>query len=543
MKKIILLICLVFSLAFLSFGCGDPSDPSGSFLDHNAIDLSNTKSISYEDVVIHETTNDVGIQMGLLYIERNPESSKYFIYSPIEAKYVFEGEAENIKFINSIYYQPYFEVQIDEETYSLYDYKGTLILENIKCTGFYVSVTRELVSEKRGVKKYHYTETISYSYNNLATYKNYEFDGDVSNRQEVDNSLKVGDKLDYVSAGTLIPGLEGYRYSIDNKTNNYHVYNSRSELVGSFYVPTDAKKWICDGSLFYQYSSVLDESNKDYDYIYAGVKYKLTTKMIDLKTCKENNIKLNYVFSKTNGGYYKNSSGVLSYLGADVFFIEGEIRKESAQNVILGNNSTVEFIPSRAINYSRLYKIAKNIIVDENYGVVYKKGEVIFDFSNNLNNLHLYNVIENGQAMVVYDSKNRYGIIDANLKVIVPFEYEDIADVIYNDKLFAVDLDGNACLIDLKGNKTIVGTTENYSTVYQDGFIIKKSEEADSNGRYTFTITDFDGKAIYSVKAIADVYTPTIIYYTDEYDNDYVVIYHFALGNPSHLIIVSAKIN
>ena len=546
MKKSIILLFFIIGLLFTFIACGSPSAPSGSFLDDNAIDLTDNKSISFEGLRVHKTTNTIYNSMGLLYLEYNQESEKYFMYSPIEDKYVFEGKADNIQFIVNVYYQPYFQVRTDYETYSQYtlcDYKGNIILQDIKCTGFNVAVDRELVSEKRGVKNYHYTETVSYADGAASIIKTYEFDGDVSNRKEVDNALKVGDRIDFVPSGEEIPGLDGYLVNYDDKTNTYHVYNKKNDLVGSFFVPNDAKKWVCDGSLFYQYSSKLDENNDDYDYIYSGNKYKLTSKKVDLKSCKESDIKLDYVYNNFQNGFFKDSSGDERYISANVFFIENKIRKESAQTVILGKNSSVEFIPTRATAYYSLYKLSRNVVVDRQNGIVYKKGEVVFDFKNNQNNLQLGDIIENGQAMVVYDSQNRCGIINPDLKVIVPFEYSEIADVIYNDKLYAVDLEGNACLIDLKGNKTIIGKTENYMTTYKDGFIVKKSETADSSGYYTFTLTDFSGNEIFTIKAIADTYNPNVFTYTDEYENKYVAItYKDYASNPMEDIIVIAKI-
>lgn len=245
-------------------------------------------------------------------------------------------------------------------------------------------------------------------------FKDEEVDEDKLNKGD----LFVGDNLD------LTPyGMEGY-YMV-NSGCLYTVFDVNNTKVSTFVLPEDVNVAFIGGKLIYQTQILLPEDAKDYSFSAAGnnylgtqSKYKLNTYAIDVKTGAKEELKFDYILY--NCLPYKDKNGVMTY-GLAYLGIIGDSKEIKSQDTYLINEKGQLVQNLSGYEVSFFTKLSNDYYYNEHTDVLYSPELVEVAYLGDMNPLF----DEENQVFIgLYEGK--YGVVDMEGKVLVPFEYTSL---------------------------------------------------------------------------------------------------------------------
>lgn len=450
-KKIIMMLILFFSLFLLS------CNKLGREINTQFIDF-NIES-DYSKIGKNEYIDYYNINYDLYNISSVPlvtlkNDNRLAVYSLLLNRFIYEfNDVLSIDYLVNYYFPNYFVVTYLDYQKELYDYYGNTILP--KGTYDDLNIT---ISRNKEKNYFIYTETITYYSNSDKINIIYVSKEDISNRVLYsDDSLTTGDKITFVPIGIELEkyGLPGY-YMIELNNKYGQIYNSDHKLVSTINFNLDFQFNVIFGGYFiYQNVLLLDHDEKEYDYAIEVnndlLKYKLITNRIDLKTGETKEIDLDYII--IDGSSCKDKNGIYNYANVRIQLIENK-RLQPIERFIIDNECDIIYNFANSISLESLIRLDSKHYFDNNSHRLYdSKMNLIFDFKNNDLNISFDN-FDFSNKIIKCKRNNKYGFINYELEVIIPFEYDAIGDYFISNLNYAVKND-NLYIIDLSGSLTM----------------------------------------------------------------------------------------
>lgn len=214
--------------------------------------------------------------------------------------------------------------------------------------------------------------------------------------------------------------------------NHYIVHSKTDGVLATFDIPSDAYGLsLFDKSLVYQLSSLLPADSTDYAYSNAGNKYSLLTYRVDLSTGSTTSINFSYkVFSV---GSIKNADGIYVYGYPTVYEIRDDKTLSSFTRRLLIDKDAKVLVAKQGLGlftYTRLddthfYDTNTKIIYDANVKpIVFLSGYSSFTFNYE-------------SKLIAIKKDDKWGAIDYDGLIAVPFEYDSIVSRFVDGKAFA----------------------------------------------------------------------------------------------------------
>lgn len=438
MKKILILLVLVFGLFLV--GCNgatkdfinEGKDLPANILKANAqddfIDL-------YDDIKSHTEKTFKNIAMvdstSTIYVVKD-DSGKTGVYNAVLDKMIIDY-TENVTIVTiQTSLQAYIQVKNSDSKYSLYDPNGVLLVSD-SSNSFYVNITRnyeedELVDDTFTEYINHYDEDYNIKViENTITY-------DYKRTENSEDDYKLGKKIKQEIDGDDLEeaGLKGYK--IDSKNNTYYIYNKEDKLICSFENLSTRGYTVYGafaGNVYYQKTIQLSEDAKKYDYTKVindqTLKFDVITLKVDLKTGKVKEIECPFVFQSSVS--IKDAKGKYNLGYCTVKLIEGKLLTKT-DSYVLNENLKIKY--NTDIDISNLYKLDKNHYYDATNKVIYdKQFKKVYEFNSEVS----FSDVCPSSNIIVCVKDGKYGAIDFDAKLVIPFEYDDIIDICDSDKL------------------------------------------------------------------------------------------------------------
>lgn len=516
MKKIIVVTCLLICVVLLCASCSKEMDiaefyqnvnikyeTTPTLTTHSA--LSDLNELRYRDSVGN-----------VLVFTNDDEKEKTIFYNPETDKEILKFESKDIVDYTSIeifyhYFLLIFESteKDDRITYSvgLYDANGT-----------------EIATKKLGS----YPEEIDASRYVSSSYDLFQFDGKIYRVSDAGGATVIIDNPFFGSFPSNLLKTTSYYY--EQKSNSIVVYDHSLNQVFYWEVPYSSYDHVnisvlSEEKILAQVSNILPENEKKYDVIDDnGIKYDLTSFLIDVESGKEKTIDLDYVVE----GVQYASNYVLPAEMAEYYTFSDEL-----DNLAL-------------IFYIKDHKVydAKNTIVSLSNKDASIKFEIAPEFdslpspiapnrymySSNSGNDYILNekfeIIANANGLYSSDDRNDYYIVRNNR--IYNYDFHLVYDLEANDESL-VRLMGESFIVSETtkdgveyylrtsgGSKTKI---ENYSTSTKQYYVTAESKK---EGNYTYTFYNSNGTKLLSVTDV-DEYTSVQRIYTYDDDKGYIV--------------------
>ena len=446
-KKILLAFMLFISIFF--FSCNELGrEINSQFIDFNIEkDYSKIERHQYIDNNKLEY-NSIEDQSFLITIEKD---NFYAVYSILLNQFVIDfKENISITYLNNYYFPPYIQVTYDDGAKELFDFMGNKILEKNFYQNLNINVTRE-----RNHEDWLYKETFSYYIDSLFNSITYISINNIVKREifnENDN-LTSGDKITFVPKGVDLEeiGLNGY-YMVEQ--NDYvQIFNEKNQLVSTIDRNIDLQFSVSfAGFLFYQQVLLLDNDEKEFDYAIEMdnqlIKYDLITTRIDLRNGVIEEIDANFLI--IDGEACKDKKGIYSYGNVEIRLIENK-RLAIAKKFIIDENCEIIYNFSNAISLESLIRLDYKHYFDyESQRLYDNKMNIIFDFLNNDKNIEFVS-FDYGNQLIKCFRNGKYGYVNYDMELFIPFEYDIIGDYFINEFTYGV-INGENYIINI--NKT-----------------------------------------------------------------------------------------
>ena len=341
---------------------------------------------------------------------------------------------------------------------TLYDAYGHLVLSGRKYVDINISMTKEEEkdSDDKVIAKY-VIENVTYQYYD-------ELGAIISGSKKIRTNIETrvreddyqGNTNDYEkNIGTKMDldkfGLKGY-YAIRSNSNLY-VYNSDDELVNRLIIDSysnffgSSAIYGANGKLIIQKAYLRDFFAEEYDIIIDAMKYKFSSKTVDILTGEEKEIDLDYIITGLETFYDENNKP--SYGLAKIRKIEEENVNTFESNVILSDDLEIIY-ELGDVDISSFKKLKDGMYYDTSTRRIFNsKLEPVLKLNSN------DTILFKEELIIAYNNKyNRYGIIDYSGNIVVPFEYNSIDPIFIDGKVYAKDLNNKGKIINTKGEVT-----------------------------------------------------------------------------------------
>lgn len=485
MKNKILIFSL-FMFVFL-FGCNKLGrEINTQFIDFNIEEdyskIEKTKYIDYYKVN-YEIYNSSSLP--LITVK---SGDAYGIYSILKNKLIFDfSEGITIDYIFTYYFPNYFKVIYSDGDIELYDYNGVILLEKDNYQNLNVQVQRS-----REKNNWVYKEIIDYTLNGKDFTVIYQSVNDISKRKLFDDNEDFiqGDKITFIPNGVDMEelGLPGY-YFIELNDNYIQVYNPKNQLVSTVNLNFDYQYAVSfAGCIIYQKVLLLDADEKEYDYAVevnnSLLKYDLITYKLDLLSSNIEELDVDFIIS--DGFACKDKQGVFNYANVKIRLIENK-RLIPVQQFIIDEECNIIYNFSNAISLESLIRLDSDHYFDYQSNKLYNsKMDLLFDFNNNNQKISFVG-FDFGHKLIKCKHNEKFGFINYNLEVIIPFQYDKLSDYFISDAVYG-SIENVNYLININGSnaKTNLLMIENYPLLYN-------VKEEDS---YCFEFFTYDNKKI-----------------------------------------------
>lgn len=304
---------------------------------------------------------------------------------------------------------------VTSEGVSVLDALGNTLVENSKRTYSSLEITSGITE-----KDIYYAEV---KFDDISLYFHYDDKGVATV-----HSTNMGDDYD---SGSLINGIGymllddfGHRgYQMIKNSSRYIVFDNKGNEISSFTDPNADAEFFVGDYLIYQNSIKLDNNNNNYDFIsQSGERYSLETYRINYMNAKKEAINVSYLLSTGENDIHSfyNAKGVYAYAYANL--------KTISDKKILSNTLETYIIDSSGNLHDNVTGI--NLGAFERIGSNYYNTDSKTIYDGNLNELSILtntNPIKIDNAEIIVCSvEGKYGAVNQNGQVVLPFEYDNI---------------------------------------------------------------------------------------------------------------------
>ena len=285
------------------------------------------------------------------------------------------------------------------------------------------------------------------------------------------HSTYMGDDF---GSGTSVQGIDyvllddfGHPGYIRIKNSSrYIVFDKKGNEISSFTDPNADAEFFVGDYLIYQNSVKLDDNNNNYDFISAtGERYSLETYRINYLNAKKEAIKVDYLLSTGLDDIhsFRNSKGIYTYAYANLRTISDKKILSSTLETFILDSAGTRHDNVTGINLGAFERLGKNYYNTDS--------KTIYD--GNLNEISILTnmnpqKVDNAE-MIVCSIDGRYGAINQQGKVVLPFEYDFIyTTYMSNNKALVID-DGVTKVVNFDSEKprhNDVATFENGTFTY-----------------------------------------------------------------------------
>jgi len=411
------------------------------------------------------------IQYGILVLSNDLDQKA--IYSLIEDKYILNYTKFQIidvfqKNCYIDYYQKdysmvYIVVKFDDGLIAIYDIQGNIVLDkgdykeyDIKLKNYYE------IESFPNVNSRFLIEEITYSYASQTYLIKNKIDPKINTRISLNDGISIIYKEKYGTVDkyelTQI-GLTGYYLYTDG--DNLYIYDNNGHLINYIKAYNYTAQYGAGGKIIYQYLTPLDDDAKDYSYIYNGKKYKLTTIQLDVLTGEEKILDVNYCILM--GFAIKDENGKYNYAFASIYKIENKNNIHKEVYAILDANGKILYETDNPYIFSM--KKLKN-----NYYANYYTNTLYDNKLNPILNYSTIYAITSSEDILICSHNGKYGAVDLNGKVIIPFEFSKIGKDFVNNRIYVKDESGISYLI--SKDKEIIPLNYDRVNLISDGLLM-----------------------------------------------------------------------
>lgn len=495
-KRIFILLLILASSMFLT-AC-DPAFEqfSSEMIDKNlevveGLEEYGTPAIVVNDLRDYIIVDTSYLNKGILIVQDKDMNTG--VYSVFKSGLLFPTEAElTCSFIYTYYLGGYIETTSKDQKKTLYDINGNVILSKGDYDYTYVTTSKVLKeNEDKNTKskpEYEYFETVEYRLKGSieTLQKKYKVDIINKTREEATNSTYT--KYFPYKQDLKEYGLDGY-YAIGIQPTLY-IYNDKDELVNKITIVEGGDYGVgLDGKIIVQKTYLTDKESKDYDLIMRGEKYILVSKSIDLLTGKVKELELDYLIGEADP--YMDKDGNAKYAVATIRKIIEKYPVDSQMNVLIDSNGKI------VSELGGIYP--KELIKLEDNFYYYPRGK--YFFNEKLEPLFALKgepYIYKEESKIIFNDNGKYGAIDYQGNVVIPFDYSLISPYFSNNKTYAVYNDMKKYIIDFNGYKS---SLPDNSTMVLPGLIYTYTyDQVLSKGEGKFL--SYDGAVLTSVNYI-----------------------------------------
>lgn len=352
----------------------------------------------------------------------------------------------------------YFLRIIYDDILYVYDSLGNKVLESTKDNDCNYRDSICTISSSYINKKVYLTVTDE---ENITTYYEYSSAGNISKISSLPQAQAVVDNneaspfaknskyIDLNKVDLKEYGLDGYYLS--NKDELVTVFDKATNTPKStFTVPNGSTMVLVGNKLIYQNSYTVSEDEKNYSYYDGRNKYIVETYTVDLLNGEKKAINVAYKIENVFGPYM-DKDGAYSY---------SLIGKRSFENNVLKSNEMV-IIDSTGTIVSNLNGYEANDFVKIGTSYYNTVTKVLYD--STLKEIAYLEAI-NPEMMEKYNCfvgtvKNKYGIVNSNGNVAIPFDYTELyTDFIESGYVFGVKNEALYRVNVQTGNEELLGT-------------------------------------------------------------------------------------
>lgn len=554
MHKKILIVLIVLASLMLLYSCNEKSD---FMFNEEIIDMNinlNPRELDYDEpiIIINDlddltVTNYKYLNQGILFVKDGDE--RVGVWNLFENKLILPLEADlTIEYIYDWYFGCYFKSVSKDNKTTIYDINGNIVLPRGDYSYVDIRTTRKLKEPKLeasgldfqpmfspafedNVLLYDYYEIIDYVVNDTKEriQKKNKVDRVLKTREVVETNIDVFEK-DYNKTDLKECGLDGY-YKI-SKLPNVYIYKNDGKLVNKITIEESSDNGCFDGKIFIQKMyNVLDESY-DYDYEYNNSKLKIVSKTIDLLTGKVKELDLDYIIESRSYGNSFNR-GVEKYLDSNGYPKYGFARVKPINNKYLLEETNVIINSSGEIlaNLGNIYPKRLIKLEDELY---YNSMDKYF-YNSSLEPLFGINgyekILENSKLIILM-VKGKYGVIDYEGNVVIPFEYSYIGDAMGN-YFYAIDNNSKPCIINLNNEKRYL---HNNDIFVLSGLTFKYTYNS-LTSEATGNFISYEGNIKASIDYISDEGVPVFQDVSNGFNDGKLMIIHTNLEKLEYVVI------
>lgn len=469
---IIIIIVLLFALAACS--SRKKFEMTSELLSQNLGDYEDKRprnAVFVSDLSDYEYVNTSDLSLGLLIVQ--DEDLNEGVWSLFIQDFISPPDSDtSFRMINA-FQAHYVELTDEDGLITVYDVFGKVVLPK----GPYSNVDIEIETRiEDGEEKcyeivsyYRETEDGSYVYET----KKFLLNTDLKSRTEAEDEEEGGVLLPDES-DLAVFGLEDYR--IKGFGTHLSVYKG-DELAYHLQLDNPDAVLVADGKLLVQKSHLLDNLSEEYSYLSGGNKYYLETYMVDLRSGKEKNLKLDYVINSVTPFY--DAEGVYKYGYATISEIIERNRSLSPKMVLIGANGKI--LTEFGFNILALKKLSPTRFYNPISSYVYNE-KLLPEFG--FKSMPYF--IESETAFLVSDDK--YGVVGADGEILVSFKYDYIYNSFLDGKTLARDEELKYCVIGLDGSKRIIDETV---SLISRGLILNVIE-IEEYSLYEYRILDYN---------------------------------------------------
>lgn len=367
---------------------------------------------------------------GLLRIYGN---SQVGFYSLIKEDWIIEPVSSGVVYsysLSSNSYVGYILTIINKINndyfYSCYDAYGNMFYQNCK--------NESVINITQGTDGKVYC---SYSVSGEKKVKVYNENRKLEN--SISDDLSGGKFLNYVDE-TQYFGYEIEKYNFSIYNSIVSVFDKNDKFKTSYSLPkglSSSPGFFVGTDYIYQYSKALPDDAENYDVLKnnssgSASKYSIESYKLDYITGQVEKIKLNYLLNSSEVGKpFKNEKGSYTYSLVYANLINSNKTLAGLEEYLVDSNGKIiltatEFKPTNFIKTSNgnYYNTSTGILYDEKLNVI----------------SHLKSISPTYVPSVGFigSINGKYGIIDENGKIIIPFKYDSMDRDIRNNKLLVV---------------------------------------------------------------------------------------------------------
>jgi hypothetical protein len=476
MMRKILIVLSIISFAFFFSSCSSKKGSviTSAMLEQNitSIETKTPKNeVLVSDLSEYWSVNTFYLNNGLIIVVDT--TGKRGVWSLFTQELICPLSSDMIYNIISAGAATYVKTTNADNEVTVYDVFGQVVLP----TGLYVDVNIDIEVEwEEETPKYY--EIVDYSYfdegNFVIENKIFSIDIETKTRSEIENPEK---RIKFFEKTPLSKyGLDGYYLkSVDS---NLYIYNSMDKLINHIYLDDPDIMMILDGKLFVQKAYRVEDLSDEYTYLNLGSKYFLKTYTVDLTTGKEKELNVDYLINNLDP--ILDSNGDIKYGKANVRPIVAKNLSSSSKNILI--NSKGEILTELVFDICSLRKLSDTTYYDPaSKYIINEKLEPQYTFAGTPSYVDSENIF--------ILQKNKFGILDATGKVLIPFEYFSIMDVFLDGKTIATDADFKKCILDINNKSKVVFEEEIYfvsrGLIYTETF-------NENNSKYEIRFLDYN---------------------------------------------------